>query len=207
MSDPISEIDRLLLAGTNREEEAIEAMVAAYRIRLTRLAESILNDSQEADDAIQQVFISAAARLDSYQPGSDFSAWIYTITINTCRGALRRRKARQALLRLIGRTQAFDQPLTHPEAVLLKNEASRRLWEAVDRLEDKQRLVVLLRYQEELPVHTIARILSVPEATVYTRLYSAFRKLRNDLSSPVEIRSFQVGKSEWGGATLKGQDP
>src|SRR5512135_2655441 len=98
MSDPNPNIDRLLLSGARREEEAIEAMVMGYQARLTRLAESILRDCQEAEDAVQQAFISAATRLEQYRPGTDFTAWIYTITVNVCRGALRRRKARLALL-------------------------------------------------------------------------------------------------------------
>jgi RNA polymerase sigma-70 factor (ECF subfamily) len=172
---------------------------------LTRLAESILQDRQEAEDAVQQAFISAATRLERYLPGTDFTAWIYTITVNVCRGALRRKRARNGLLRLIGRSH-LAQACLHPEDALLQSEASRRLWEAVDRLDNKQRLVVLLRYQEDLPVHTIAQILSIPEATVYTRLYTALRRLRPELDAPPEKDPSEVEIVRMRPARLKGND-
>ncbi len=199
------DIDRLLLSLAGREEEVIETMVAVYRARLTRLAESILHDRQDADDAVQQTFISAATRLERYQPGTDFTAWIYTIAVNACRGALRRKRVRMGLLRLIRSSQSVQEHL-HPEVALLQSEASRQLWQAVDGLDEKQRLVVLLRYQEDLPVHLIAQILSIPEATVYTRLYTALRKLRGELNTSLEYEPAKIEKLRMGPVRLKGND-
>ncbi len=205
MSDPTPDIDRLLLNSAGREEDVIETMVAVYRARLTRLAESILHDRQDADDAVQQTFISAATRLERYQPGTDFTAWIYTIAVNACRGVLRRKRVRMGLLRLIGSSLSVQEHL-HPEVALLQSEASRQLWQAVDGLDEKQRLVVLLRYQEDLPVHSIAQILSIPEATVYTRLYTALRKLRGELNTSLEYEPAKIEKLRMGPVRLKGND-
>jgi RNA polymerase sigma-70 factor, ECF subfamily len=182
MMENLPDIDRLLASPSASDEEILTALVNAYRLPLTRLACSILRDPAEADDAVQQTLLSAALHLDRYRPGTNFRAWLYTILVNTCRGMLRKQKSRQFLTALLGRSLE-DRSSTEPEAAYLQSENTRRLWEAVERLDEKHRLVVLLRYQEELTIREIAQILSIKEKNVYTRLYAAFSRLRSQLSN------------------------
>lgn len=177
------DIDHLLSSFAS-DEDVMEAIVAAYRPGLFRLATSFLQDADEAEDAIQQALLTASLNLGRYQPGSNFKAWLFTLTVNTCRGALRKRKARQTLASLLGRSQ--HQPAPNLEDTLLRDEDSRRLWSAVKRLDEKYRLVVYLRYEQEMAIAEIAQVLSIREKTVYTRLYEAFRQLRGQLSAEME---------------------
>ena len=64
------------------------------------------------------------------------------------------------------------------EQVALQNESNSGLWSAVDGLKDRHRLVILLRFKQQLSIKEIAQILETNEKTVYNRLYDAFRKLR-----------------------------
>jgi RNA polymerase sigma-70 factor, ECF subfamily len=185
MMENLPDIDRLLASPNASDEEVLAAIVACHRTSLTRLACSILRDHAEADDAVQQALLSAALHLHRYRPGTNFRAWLYTILVNTCRGMLRKQKSRQFLAALLGRSLE-DRSSTEPEAAYLKAESTRRLWQAVKQLDDKHRLVVLLRYQEELTIREIAQVLSIQEKNVYTRLYAAFRQLRPQISGRSE---------------------
>jgi len=182
MNNP-PDIDCLLTRHPCPETEIVEAMVANYRAGCYRLACSILNDPDEAEDAIQQAFLSAAVNLDNYQPGTDFKAWIFTITVNKCLGMLRKRKARRLLNRVLHRSQIYSPKSHNPEDTFVSKEATVELWEAVGGLDEKHRLVVVLRFGQNLTVSEIARILSIREKTVYTRLYNAFRILRSSLAT------------------------
>ncbi len=188
--DTLSEIDRLIarLEGSSGAahqaalESIIEAVVASYRESLFRLACSILQDADDAEDAVQQTLLAAALSLESYQPGSSFKAWLFTIAVNACRGALRKRKTRRALAELLGRAQRQPENRLALEEAIVQDEASRQVWQAVSRLDEKHRLVVHLRYQQNLAIAEIAQILSIPEKTVYSRLYDSFSRLRKLLT-------------------------
>ena len=177
-----AEIDRLLSQSGPGEEQVVEAMVAVYRAGLYRFACSVLGDPDEAEDAVQQAFIQAAVHLGRYRPGTNFKAWLYTIAVNACRGMLRRRKARQALARLLGREARPSARPADWEERLEQREAAGRLWSAVMRLEEKYRLVVVLRFEQELAIAEIAQVLSIPSKTVYSRLYEALHRLRSELA-------------------------
>jgi RNA polymerase sigma-70 factor (ECF subfamily) len=181
--DNLPDMDRLLSSypGGAGDEQVIEALVALYRAGLYRLACSMLSDPDEAEDAVQQIFVRAALNLGRYQPGSNFKAWLYTLAVNVCRGLLRKRKAREALLRLLGRSYQADSQAGSLEGALEQRETAEQIWLAVERLHEKHRLVVCLRYQQGFTIAEIARVLGVREKTVYSRLYAALDRLRSQM--------------------------
>jgi RNA polymerase sigma-70 factor (ECF subfamily) len=153
-------------------------MVAEYSAPVYRLAFSILLDPADAQDAAQDTFMQAAAGLRRYQVGTNFKAWLLKIAVNNCRMALRKRAARRALQQawetLTG--LAPHQPGTEAQVVL--DETRAELWSIVDGLDEKHRLVVVLRLAHDMTVSEISQVLGVNEKTVYTRLYDAFARLR-----------------------------
>ena len=187
MSLSSDNIDDLLRNNQSDHNLIIEAMVEQNRSSLYHLALSILNDPSEAEDATQDAFINAALHLDRYSPGTNIKAWLYSITVNICRGYLRKQLTRKHLatllitLHLVTATPAVD-----PEQSALQNEHAKQLWTAVSRLSIKHQLVVVLRIVHELPISEIAYILGTNEKTVYTRLYAAFRKIRTQLRSSTD---------------------
>lgn len=76
---------------------AIERLVQSHQQDVYRLALSILDDSDEADDVTQEVFVSALRALESFQGNASFRTWLFSITINLCRTRLQRHKNRGRL--------------------------------------------------------------------------------------------------------------
>jgi RNA polymerase sigma-70 factor (ECF subfamily) len=141
----------------------------------------MLPDAQEADDAAQEAIVQALNKLDQYQTGTNFNAWLYTIALNTCRDRLRRHKRRGKLREALYRLRPSSDNRRPAENAALRREAKDDLWRAVGELEEKHRLTVILRTAHDLSVSEIAQVMEVPEKTVYSRLYAAFRKLRGRL--------------------------
>ena len=157
---------------------AIERLVQTYQQDVYRLALSILDDSDEADDATQEVFVAALRALESFRGNASFKTWLFSITVNVCRTRLQRRKNR-------GRLQQILQSLFHvrgghagPENEAIQSESDSALWQAIHALDDKHRIPVLLRYYHDLPVAEIAEPLGVPVGTVHSRLNHARERLR-----------------------------
>ena len=142
---------------------AIQALVQTYQQEVFRLALSILDDPGEAEEATQDVFISALNALDKYRGEATFKTWLFSITINVCRRWWRKRQNRERLnqaLQSIFRLAGVGP--THPEEILIRREAKAELWEAVAGLGEKHRLPLILFYEHELPVAEIAKVLELP---------------------------------------------
>jgi RNA polymerase sigma-70 factor, ECF subfamily len=163
-----------------------ELLVSQYYDAIFRLALSILNDPQDADDATQMAFIRAFKSLGQYKTGTNFRGWLFTIAVNTSRDLLRRRKTRQRFNETLKSFLHMENRSPTTEEIVLHNERSGELWRAVSRLDDKHRLPVLLRYVHGLPVREIADILETNEGTVHSRLHHAARKLATLLGSAPE---------------------
>ncbi len=158
------------------DSRAIEKMVHTYQRDVYRLAISILDDPDEADDATQEVFLAALRAIDTFHERASFKTWLFSIAINTCRNRLRRQRNRGKLHQIL--QNLFSQAETHPEKNVMQNESDAVLWEAVRSLDDKHRIPVVLRYYHDLRVVDIATVLGVPVGTVHSRLNHARRKLR-----------------------------
>ncbi len=161
----------------------VDTLVRAHQQAVFRLALSILDDPAEADEAAQDAFVAALNALPSFQGESAFTTWLYRITVNVCRGRLRRRRTRQRLkealqaLFHIGE-DAAHRAEPHPEEAVIQNEREIALWQGVRALDDRHRLPLVLHYYQGLATTEIAVILGLSEGTVHSRLHTARRRLR-----------------------------
>lgn len=176
----------LSLAG-NPLTADIESLVSTHYAYIRRLALSILDDPDEADDAAQEVFIAANRGLASFRGQAEVKTWLTSIAINTCRGRLRKRKARQSLAATLQSLHLARPALPSPETLTVQREADRQLWQGVDALDDKHRLVVILRYVHELSTAEIAAALEISQGTVHSRLFYARQRLQEWLGVPEEV--------------------
>ena len=159
-------------------EITAEILVRDHYAYLERLCLSILEDEQEAQDAIQETLLRALLHQAKFQPGTSLKSWLTTIAVNLSRDMLRRRSARQRLqgvLHLVGLASASR---TSPEEAAISSERDRALWQLVRGLGEKHRLPLVLRYAHSLPVSEIAQMLGLSEGTVHSRLHYATRKLQ-----------------------------
>jgi RNA polymerase sigma factor (sigma-70 family) len=161
---------------------AVEQFVRTYQQDVYRLSLSILDDSSEADDATQESLLAALRALDTFQGGSSLKTWLFSITVNHCRNRLQQRRRRERLsdiLRGILRIQTPRIPSTEEHTI--QHESDQALWRAIQRMDEKHRIPIVLRYYHDLSVAEIANILQIPEGTVHSRLNTARKQLRDVL--------------------------
>jgi RNA polymerase sigma-70 factor (ECF subfamily) len=160
-------------------------MVLEYYAYIHRLALTILDDGSpeafaEADDAAQETFITAHRALAGFRGRASLKTWLTAIAVNTCRARLRKRRLRQTLQSTL-RALHLAQQGASPEEAAAQNETRRHLWQAVDTLDEKHRLPVILRYVHELTVPEIAVSLGTNEGTIHSRLHYARKTLLDRL--------------------------
>ncbi|NUM44306.1 MAG: RNA polymerase sigma factor [Anaerolineales bacterium] len=160
----------------------IETLVQEHRAYIHRLCLSILNDTDEAEDITQETFVAALLALNQFRGDAHIRTWLSAIAINLCRDTLRKRKTRQTLHTVLKNLHLLN-PSPQPEDTYLQNETHAQLWHAVNALDEKHRLPVILHYAHNLPATEIAQILGLSEGTVYSRLHYARKQLLGGLKT------------------------
>ena len=149
-----------------------------------RLALSILNDPGEANEAAQDTFIAALRSLQSYREISTFKAWLYKIALNISRSRLRKRNALERLQHTL--TSIFEVQSQHaptPEEIIISDEEDTVLLKEINKLGEKHRIPIVLRYYHDFSIAEIAEILNTKEGTIHSRLSVARERLRSQLAS------------------------
>ena len=183
----MADLDDLIQQASRNEPAKLdsricEGLMLAYYDVVFRLALAYLGDPYEADDAAQETFIQATLHIHQYEPGTNLKSWLAKIAINVCRGKYRRQKALRRLEQVL-KIATFQMNAASPsvEDRCIQSEQRRAILRAVDALDEKHRLPVLLHYMQGFSVPEIAHLLGENEGTIYSRLHYANRKLRSRL--------------------------
>jgi len=175
---------QLLTRCQRGDSLAIESLVRTYTSLVYRLALSILDDPAEADEATQDALVAALSKLDTFRGQAKFTTWLYSITLNVCRGRLRKRRTQA---RLTGAVQTLFRFSEHtapsPEQTTIREEQNTTLWQAIKGLDDRHRETVILRYYHELTLSEIGEVMGVSERTIRTWLHVAHEEMRRMLES------------------------
>lgn len=173
---------QLLTRCRQGDSLAIDALVRTYSPLAFRLALSLLDDPAEAEEAAQDALIAALSKLDSFRGQAKFTTWLYTITLNVCRGRLRKRRAQARLMWVIQTLFRFSTPTEPPpEQVTMQQEQDTALWQAINTLDDRHRETIVLRYYHGLTLPEIGQVLGVSERTIRTWLHTAHEQIRRML--------------------------
>ena len=162
------------------DTSALDDMVRIHGERLTRTVYRLLGWSQDVDDVVQDVFASAWANRHRFRREARLSTYLTAIAVNACRRLRRRHRLRLLSLGRLWNSQRRSEPET-PEAALDRTETSARVREAVGRLPQRYREVVILRYLEALPVADVARAVGLSENAASVRLHRARAMLGQSL--------------------------
>lgn len=169
-------------------EAAFGELFHRYHHRMYVIANRILRNREDAEDAVQQAFKRAFLRLDSFQGNALFSTWIIRIAMNEALQVLRKR--RPGHVSLEERTpEGTAKPLdiedgaANPEELYQEQQLHGILNEAIGELRPIFRNVVQLYEISELPSDTISRRLGLSKATVKARAFRARGVLRRKLSA------------------------
>ena len=179
----MGDVEQLLLQGHYEEAQLARALLDRYYETLFFLAYSILGDTAAADDVVQETLLSALNRIEQYEPGTNLKAWLSRIAVNRTRDVLRKRKVREKWYQTWSRVANLGSPPRTPERTpercTADHELAGELWQAVEQLNDKHRLPLILRYVHGMTAREIAEILDIREGTVCSRLHYACRQLEN----------------------------
>jgi RNA polymerase sigma-70 factor (ECF subfamily) len=161
---------------------AIEMLVNSCQHSAFRLALSILDDPDEANDVTQDALIQAIRAIPSYRAEATFTTWFYRIVVNNCLGRLRKRRVRDRINRLL--LELFKQRIRDDDQIekqTILDENTDHIIGIINDLKPKYRLPIILRYYHELPITQIAAILNVSQRTVHTRLHQAHDLIKKSL--------------------------
>ena len=164
--------------------DALARQIEQELDRSYRLARAILLDDREAEDAVQDACLIAWQRGGSLRDSERFAAWFGRVLTNGCRDRLRRRQRQR--VRAIALQTEWVEERAGVGRTTSTSAWSRDLDAAFDRLDPDHRVVVLLRYWQDMTLEEIARRLDAPLGTVKSRLHYALRKLRADLEATSE---------------------
>ena len=178
---------RLLDRLRSGEEAAFAELMRAYGGRLLAVARRMLRSDEDATDAVQDAFLSAFRALESFQGDARLSTWLHRIVVNACLMKLRtrRRKPEESIEDLLpgfledGHQANPAVPWREDADETLGRERARVLvWEAIDRLPESHRSILILRDVEELDTEETAKLLGLSTSAVKTRLHRARQALR-----------------------------
>jgi len=172
---------------------AFEELTTRYEQRVYGLAMRMLGQEHDAQDVTQQTFLSVLENLDGFRGEASFSTWVLRIASHAALKIIRKRKGLNTIS-LEEATEPADDfnSIPHPEYIadwrespehlVERNEVRRLLEDALSRLDDKHRLVFLLRDVEGLSVRETAAALELSEGNVKVRLLRARLQLREELT-------------------------
>jgi len=176
------------------DPQAQSILVNQYSKRVYNLALRILRNREEAEDVLQETFLTVINKLDTFDGRSSFFTWVYRIATNASLMLLRKKKIRRANFRdndldpeQIYLTNVVDWT-QDPTARIENKEIKQRIDEALSTLKEKYKTVFVLRDIEGLSTRETAEILDISEENVKIRLLRARQALRNYLSQYYEER-------------------
>jgi RNA polymerase sigma-70 factor (ECF subfamily) len=185
------------------DAEAMTVVMRQHNHALWRIARGILSSESEAEDAVQDAYISAFTHLEDFRGQSSLYTWLARITINE---ALRRLRRQRPILPLDALAHTpVDHPHStvptasfNPEHTAARREIARMIEQAIDGLTPSFRTVFVMRVIEQMSIEETSQRLGIPPDTVKTRLHRANQQLRRKLGA--QFADVFTGIFPFGGA-------
>jgi RNA polymerase sigma-70 factor (ECF subfamily) len=186
--------EMLVIAAILGDLRSFDALALRYRAAAYRVAQ-VIAGTDLAEDAVQEALLLAFKALPSIEEPAKFASWLYAITRHAAlRMSRRSRRESDQLVdldeALLARSGAFARPFA-------PHDAFEETWvrAAIDSLDEDHRLILKLRFYDELPLKRIADFLDLPLSTVKWRLHRAKQLLREKLK-PEKEGSLERAKAE-----------
>ncbi|HEY8535174.1 MAG TPA: sigma-70 family RNA polymerase sigma factor [Vicinamibacterales bacterium] len=170
--------------------EAFDELVRRHQRRASRIALMYLRDPAEADEAVQDAFVRAFTRLDTYRDEHPFEVWFTRILVNAC---VDRQRARQRRLRRLTPIQDLAAEPPAGRHASPERRATNRAWRdavqaAVEQLPARQREVFILCHLGDHTPRDVSMMTGMRESTVRVHLFRAVHKLRAALGAWRDLR-------------------
>jgi RNA polymerase sigma-70 factor (ECF subfamily) len=170
-------------AGARRiEPEDFDWIVGQHQRTVYRIVLCLVRDADVADTLTQECFLRAFTKRGSFRGESSLSTWLVRIAINIAHDHNRSRRwkfwqtlERKDCIDTVWQTESGQSA----EQALINRERMDDIRAAVDMLSGKQRTIFLLRYMEEMPLETIAKVMELKPGTVKSHLFRAVEAIRS----------------------------
>lgn len=181
MAETPSDLD-LVQRVKNGDKEAFNLLVLKYQRKVGRLVRRLVNNSDEADDVVQDAFIKAYRALPQFRGDSAFYTWLYRIAVNTAKNHLVSRGKRPISLSELASNdpngESFEPPdvtvdNNTPEAELMSRQVGEAVNRSVAALPEELRTALCLREIDGLSYEEIAEAMNCPIGTVRSRIFRA----------------------------------
>jgi RNA polymerase sigma-70 factor (ECF subfamily) len=176
--------DRELVRRAQGEDhEAFAELVRRHQHRVFAVAGGILRRREDVEDIAQQVFVKAYFSLKRFDQRAAFSTWLYKITVNECWDLLRKKKVRPLVYESDLSEEQARQVITSGEKenpgpdISQRIEARERVERLLEGLDERDRLMLLLKEVEGFSIEEIAEVLNLNGNTVKVRLFRARRRV------------------------------
>src|SRR5437667_5502472 len=166
----------LVVRAKTGDRSACEAVVEQFSPMVFRLISRFFRSREDVEDLAQDVFLKVFARIDQVRPDENFPGWLARVTVNTCYDELRKSRRRKVAMETYGPEIAIEPSVLPPEP---DSFGKTRL--ALQRLDPKLRIPLLLKELEEMSIEEIARTMGLTETNVKVRLFRARKKLASML--------------------------
>jgi RNA polymerase sigma-70 factor (ECF subfamily) len=171
------EFDReLIVRAKAGDSSAHEAIVKQFSSMVFRLCSRFFRSREDVEDIAQDVFLKVFSRIDQIRPDENFPGWLARVTVNTCYDELRKTRRRKAAMETYGPEMAGEQSVAPQEPDSL---GKARM--ALQRLDPKLRIPLVLKEVDEMSVEEIARTMGLTQTNVKVRLFRARKKLQTML--------------------------
>ena len=172
------------LAGDN---QSFGVLVQRYQDRLFNTLLRFTGSRHDASDLVQDAFVQALVKLDTFRGDARFYTWLYRIAMNL--SLSQRRKRRPVASVDAAKEQVGEEPIDEdqgPETELVQKERAQLVQQALLQLGEEHRQILVLREMESFSYEQIGEILSVPVGTVRSRLFRARVQLKDQLQSMMQ---------------------
>jgi RNA polymerase sigma-70 factor (ECF subfamily) len=165
---------------------AFGELVRRYQDRLYHTVFRLLGNAEDAQDVVQESFLSAYQSLSTFKGGSQFFTWLYRIAVNTAISLKRKQKVVLSIHTGVEQADSVEpadpSAASEPSHALEQAEEEREVQAALNRLSPEHRAVLILKDMEGQKYEEMAEVLGVPIGTIRSRLHRARLELREILS-------------------------
>ncbi len=178
----------LVRRAQGEDKEAFEELVRRHQHRVFAVAGGILRKREDVEDIAQQVFVKAYFSLKRFDQRAAFSTWLYKITVNECWDLLRKKKVRPLVYESDLSEEQARQILVSEQKegagpdISERLEARQRVERLLEGLDERDRLMLILKEVEGFSIEEVAEVLDLNANTVKVRLFRARRRVVSQAS-------------------------
>ena len=183
---------RLIGEALDGDSKAYEELMQRYRKSVYYMSLKMVRTSEDAEDLTQETFTKAFRALEKFDPKYAFSTWLFRIATNNCIDFVRRKRLQTMSIHGVTNDEGEEQVMQIkdkgliPDETYLKQQRKVYLNMAIEKLPERYKRLVDLRYFKEYSYEEVAQELDLPLGTVKAQLHRARELLNNELGTMQE---------------------